>query len=416
MRIACFDPEPRVCGPTNWNFQLREGFRLLGHETHVVSHTKSGKSRKSWGTPQNGGRWWGSAPDLVVKDVDLVATLDSYDMIVLPEIKVPSQDKQAKKLTEQTQTECLPIYVDALLRTRTPWTSALHGSMYPDRDTPFVAKLFESPSRGDYLVTMSEDSVESSTILQTIKWMKAPMPYTPQCAIDDPIVDNRTVGTTGRFIFNKGQPIVALAGVFLPADVIVEIWGSCAVGQGPSPTFLVYEILKDNYHSQAKRYPTSFDPSIGPDGNTVTPFPWDARPPGGALVRYLGNYTSQIGVAKRLSVHVNLTSHGFARGLVEYSTIEAADAGAINIVPEHLSDPQFRMMVVPEFQPFSSPKRIAGEEANATARMVAERIMACLDQPRSWKEEVVRHNRETMRTRNDPRICAQAMIDSAFSR
>jgi hypothetical protein len=413
MRVAILDPEPRVCGPTNWGFQLREGFKLLGHETQLISHTKSGRTRKSWGKPQNGGRWWSSAPDIVVKDEYLVPTLDAYDMIVLPEIKVPSQDKDAKKKGT------LPIYVDALRRTKTPWTSSLHGSFYPTRDVPFVKDLFESPSRGNYLITMSDDSVEdpaTDDIVRTIKWQKAPMPYTPQCAIDDPIVDARTVGTTGRFIFNKGQPIVCLAGVFLPADVTVEVWGSCAVGQGPSPTFIVYEILKEKYGSQAKRYPTTFDPAIGPDGNTVTPFPWDARPPGGALVRYLGNYTNQIGVAKRLGVHVNLTSYKFARGLVEYSTIEAADAGAINIVPKHLSDPQFRMMVIDAFQPFSSPKRIESPEANATAQMVAEKIMTCLDQPKSWKEEVVRHNREVMRTRNDPRICAQAMIDSAFSR
>jgi hypothetical protein len=392
---------------------LREGFKLLGHEAVLISHTKSGRTRKSWGKPQNGGRWWSSAPDLVVKDADLVAVLDSFDMIVLPEVKVPSQDKQAKKENR------LPIYVDALLRTKTPWTSSLHGSFYPTRDVPFVETLFQSPSRGNYLITMSDDSVESDAsdpVIRSIKWHKAPMPYTPQRAIDAPIIDNRTVGTTGRFIFNKGQPIVALAGVFMPQDVTVEIWGSCAVGQGPSPTFLVYEILKEKYHSQAKRYPTSFDPALGEDGNTVTPFPWDVRPPGGALIRYLGNYTNQIGTAERMTVHVNLTSFGFARGLVEYSSIEAADAGALNIVPAHLSDPQFRMMIVPDFQPFSSPKRIESDEANATAQMVAEKIMTCLDTPRSFKDEVVRHNREVIRTRNDPRLCAQAMIDSAFSR
>lgn len=410
MRVAILDPELRVCGPTNWAFQLREGFRLLGHETHLISHTKSGRARKSWGTPVNGGRWWSAAPDFVCKDEYLVQTLDSYDMVVLPEVKVPLQDKQAIKEGR------LPHYVDALRRTKTRWTTALHGSMYPDRDTPFVLQLFESPSRGEYLITMSDDSVTSSTRLQTVKWQKAPMPYTPRCAIDDPIVDNRTVGTTGRFIFNKGQPIVCIAGAFLPADVTVEVWGSCAVGQGPSPTYLVYEILRDKYHAQAKRYPKTFDPAIGPDGNTVTPFPWDARPPGGALVRYLGNYTDQLGTAKRMNVHVNLTSYQFARGLVEYSSIEAADAGALNIVPSHLSDPQFRMMVIEAFQPFSSPKRIESPEANATAKAIADKIMVCLDMPRHQKEEVVRHNREVMRTRNDPRICAQAMLDSAFSR
>lgn len=410
MKVAILDPEPRVCGPTNWAFQLREGFKLLGHETHLISHTKSGKGRKSWGIPNPGGRWWSAAPDFVCKDEYLVQTLDSYDMIVLPEIKVPSQDKQAIKEGR------LPHYVDALRRTKRPWTSALHGSMYPDRDTPFVQQLFESPMRGDHLVTMSWDSVESNTILKSIKWEKSPMPYTPKCAVDDPIVTARTVGTTGRFIFNKGQPIVCLAGAFLPADVTVEVWGSCAVGQGPSPTYIVYEELRDNYEAQAKRYPTFIKEGGTPDGNIVTPYPWDARPKGGALVRYLGNYTDQIGVAKRLGVHVNLTSWQFARGLVEYSTLEAADAGAINIVPQHLSDPLFRMMVIEAFQPFSSPKRISSQEARDTAKLMADKMMVCLDQPQAWKEEVVRHNREVMRTRNDPRICAQAMIDSAFSR
>ena len=87
----------------------------------------------------------------------------------------------------------------------------------------------------------------------------------------------------------------------------------------------------------------------------------------------------------------------------------------MNIVPQHLSDPDFRMMVIEAFQPFSSPKRIASVEAKETAKAMADKMMVCLDMPVEYKRAIVQHNREVMRTRNDPRICAQAMIDSAFS-
>jgi hypothetical protein len=415
VRVAILDPEPRVCGPTNWGFQLREGFRQLGHETQVVSYTKSGKGRKAWGNPIQGGRWWSSAPDLVVKNESLVPVLDSFDMIVLPEVKVPSKDKEALKA------ERLPDYVEALQRTTTRWTSALHGSMYPDRDTPFVEQLFDSPSRGRYLVTMSDASVESSARLQAIEWRLAPMPYTPQRAVDAPIVDTGIVGTTGRFIFNKGQPVVCIAAAFLPPELTVEVWGSCATGLGPSPTFVVYEALLKNFNAQGKRYSNQTEEEAAKyefaHGNIVAPFPWDARPEGGALVRYLGNYSDQLGVASRLQVHINLTGYTFARGLVEYSSLEALDAGSLNIVPEWLSDDRFRMMTVKEseYRVAPSPTRLLRDEGLGIAKMLAEKIKACVNIPLEQRTEIVRHNREVLRERNDPRLCAQAMIDSAFS-
>ena len=127
MRVAILEPEPGVKGPTAWAFRVRYGFQQLGHECDVVSFTKSGKTRASWGKPQPGGRWWSEAPDVVVKTVNLVQTFDTYDMIVLPEIKVPLHDKMAIKESEKTGQDVLPEYVDALRKTKTKWTTSLHG-------------------------------------------------------------------------------------------------------------------------------------------------------------------------------------------------------------------------------------------------------------------------------------------------
>jgi hypothetical protein len=415
MKVAIFEPEPGVKGPTAWAFRLRYGFKKLGHECDVVSFTKSGKTRASWGKPQPGGRWWSEAPDVVVKTANLVETLDSYDMIVLPEIKIPLHDKTAIKAGEGV----LPEYVDALRKTKARWTTSLHGSFYPERDIPFVPQLLESPSRGSMLVTMSEDSAsDSNELFKTMKWIKGPMPYIPRYEIDDPITDEWIVGTSGRFIYNKGQPLIALAGAQLPEHVTVEIWGSCSVGLGPSPTYITYEQLRDNFGAQVKRYAKQADmerPDGRTDGNIITPYAWDARIPGKALVRYLGNYTDPAVIAKRFRVHMNLTAYNFARGLVEYSSLEAADAGAMCIVPEHLSDPQFRMLVLDWYKGSPTQGRLVKEEGLEIIQKVTAAFETCLSISEKDRLDIARHNRGVLRTRNDPAKSAEIMIESAFS-
>jgi hypothetical protein len=349
-----------------------------------------------------------------VKTGDLTEALDSYDMVVLPEIKVPTHDKAALKIGDGA----LPEYVDALRRTKTPWTTALHGSFYPERDTPFVRQLLESESRGSKLVTMSDDSVGSNELFKDIEWIKGSMPYIPRCAIDDPIPMGKIVGTSGRFIYNKGQPVIALAGAQLDPDVTVEIWGSCSVGLGPSPTYIVYEMLRDFYGAQVIRYAKNTAAEKAhpkADGNIITPYPWDARIEGKALVRYLGNYTDPVAVAQRLSVHMNLTSYSFARGLVEYSSLEAADAGSMCVVPGHLSDPQFRMLVLDWYTSSPTQGRLVKPEGQEIIAKVTDAFNTCLAISDADRVEIARHNREVLRVRNDPRKSAEIMIESAFS-
>jgi hypothetical protein len=415
MRVAILEPEPGVKGPTAWAFRMRYGFRELGHECDVVSFTKSGKVRSSWGKPQPGGRWWNEAPDVVVKSANLVELLDKYDMVVLPEIKVPLHDKMAIKAGE----DVIPEYVDALLRTKARWTTSLHGSFYPASTIPFVPRLLEAENRGSMLVTMSDDSAtDSNDLFKGMKWIKGCMPFLPSFAIDDPIPQENIVGTSGRFIYNKGQPLIALAGAQLPEDIVVEIWGSCSVGLGPSPTYITYEQLRDNFGAKVIRYAKQADmdrPDGRKDGNIITPYAWDARIPGKALVRYLGNYTDSAAIASRFKVHMNLTAYNFARGLVEYSTLEAADAGAMCIVPQHLSDPQFRMMVLDWYKGSPTQGRLVKPEGREIIDQVTAAFVKCLEISDSDRLEIARHNREVLRTRNDPRKSAEIMIESAFS-
>lgn len=411
LKIGILEPEPRVCGPTNWAFNLKYGAQQLGHDVDVISFTKSGKSRSSWGTtnPTKGGRWWSAAPDVVVRTEQLRETLDAYDAIILPEIKVPLHDKTAKK------DGVSPDYVRALVETKTPWSTALHGSMYPDKDTPFVPELLSSPSRGEWLVAMAQDSIASSRHFTGVDWVLGPMPYIPKYEIDAPVPTTGVVGTSGRFIFNKGQPIVALSSIYLDPSLTVEVWGACPVGQGPSPTYLIYEVLRDKYNARVKRYATNSSPDW-PDGDIVSPFPWDARPEGGALVRYLGNYVDSAAIAARFEVHVNLTSWTFARGLVEYSSLEAMDAGALGITPRHLSDDQFRMHVLDEL-PTAMPSigKLDSPMAQQLSKRIADEFTTCLSISPEQRLEIAKHNRSVLRTRNDPRETARLMIESALS-
>jgi glycosyltransferase involved in cell wall biosynthesis len=333
-------------------------------------------------------------------------------MIVLPEIKIPLHDKTAIKAGEGV----LPEYVDALRRTKTPWTTALHGSFYPEKDTPFIRQLLESPSRGTSLVTMSDESAKmSNDIFKEMSWLKGTLPYIPRFGIDDPLPSENIVGTSGRFIYNKGQPLIALAGAYLPEDVTVEIWGSCSVGLGPSPTFIVYEQLREHFGAQVKRYPTRINEAKGLDGNIITPYPWDARVEGHSLIRYLGNYIDAAAIASRFKVHMNLTGKNFAQGLVEYSTLEAADAGAMCVVPGHLSDPAFRMMVLDWYENSPTQGRLVSDDGIAIIKKVAEAFETCLQIPENDRIEIARHNRETLRVTNCPKKTAQVMIESAFS-
>lgn len=415
MKVAILEPEPGVKGPTRFAFNLRHGFTELGHECQVVSFTKSGKVRSSWGKAQPGGRWWGDVPDVVVKTAQLVDALDTFDMVVLPEIRVLAHDKDA------TKKGVVPDYVEALRRTKTRWTTALHGTPYIQKEIPFVEKLLDSPSRGGaFITTRDNPESDANDYFSSIKWIRTRLPYLPRHQIDDPVPMTDIVGVTGRFVYNKGQPLAAISGTFLPEWVTMEIWGACSIGMGPSPTYLVYEQLKQHFGATGKRHAVIKEenlnkPGYDEDGNVITPYTWDLKLPDGPAISYLGNYHDPTVVNSRFRVHLNLTAGNFSSGHCEFTTMEALEAGAMCVTPKHLSDTEFQMNIIDYYEKSPSHAKLIEPDALALAQRIAGSVMESLAIPTDQRLEIAKHNRAMLRDINSPARTAQAMIDGAFA-
>lgn len=432
MRIAIFDADPRVCGPSSWSGHMREGMRRLGHECYTVGATKSGKTHSHWGNVKPGGKWWTSAPDIVVKQDVLHHEFDKFDLILLPEPKVPLADKLALKergvaekemaelgedwVQKKSNPNALPFYIEALSKTRTPFTTALHGNPYNDRNSPFAGEVLSLPNFTGTIIGHTAPLRTVSDAIAQYPQVDIPLPYTTRVDVDADYPVNRTVGITGRFMFNKGSHILGLAGQYLPPDITVEIWGSCSTGRGPNLTFNLYEYLKPIAGKNYKRYHNSDmnHPKANEDGNIVQPFPFDVRPEGGALVRYLGNYTDAVEVCSRLMVHTNLTADRYTSGM-EFSTMEALDAGSLCITQDNVSsDPAYRTLVMRGWNGPAGSVKTAFEKRPEETKQVAEKVMEVFDyfstNPDAHRE-VVRHNRQALRDNCSPELVAKRVLD-----
>lgn len=438
MKIAIFEPDPRVCGPSSWAYHLRDGYRMLGHTADVVTATKSGKAHAHFGNVKPGGKWWSVAPDRVARIDDCHNMLNDYDLVILPEPKSPLADKQTekhnKKVDEQwdeyfaqegaDQTlerkgKQLPWYVESLAKSTTTFTTALHGNVYAGRYAPFAKTILELPNFCGKLIVHSKYSWESDQFIASVPGFTSVLPYKMRHAIDDPFPrGGRTAGITGRFMFNKGSHIPGLAATMLDPSVTIEIWGSCSTGRGPSLTFNLYEALKPLAGKNYKRYHNSDmnHPKANEDGNIVQPFPYDVRPEGGALVRYLGNYTDPVAVCERLNVHIDLTGKKYSGGLTEFVTMEAMDAGSICITPPHVSNPDYRTFVLEGFTDPPGSVASAIKKPEVT-EMTVDAINKCLqwnDQPESAHRELVEHNREMLKKNASPDVIGQNILDQVL--
>ena len=409
-----YEPDPRVCGPLSWAGHLRFGFESLGHEVKQVSSTKSGKPRKGWGTPAWGGHWWSSTPDLVVRDEQLGRALADFDLVVLPEPKSPAEDKLAVKEKRW------PLYYTALWQSKTKFTTAYHGNNYDDKSAPFMRYLFEMPNFAGKVLSHSERSRTSSELAASVPYYSLPLPYRPRKEIGDPFPVNSTVGTTGRFMFNKGTLLVALAARHLGSADTVELWGSCSTGLGTSATYDCYKVLLPDaaaykrYGDQEEKLAKG-DPNVTEHGNTIRPFHWDVRLTNGVLVRYLGNYVDPVGVASRLGVHVNLTGYKYSGGLVEFSTLEAMDAGSLCVTPNHVSDDRYRTSRVGVTDPpgtLKAAEKIPDVIHDVAARIDSVSAFAATNAP--GHAEIVQHNREMLRQISDPAMIAARILEESL--
>jgi glycosyltransferase involved in cell wall biosynthesis len=343
VRVAVFEPVPRLCGVTAYAFHVVEGLRALGHEADVVSFTKSGRpyavARRD-GRPRDGWRWYHRTPDVVRPWSTGAATLDGYDLVLLNEPKCGALD------TVGTKERRLPDYLEVLSRTRTPWTSVLHdNAAYRPDKAQFLPAALELKNFTGVLVECQVGAYES------IRWADADryvrkvlswpwLPYVPQFDGMTPVADRPpVVGMTGRMTSTKRYPSLLSVADRVPSPYEVRIYGGEAGGAAPAATYNWYEMLATHHGWTGLRgtpaeknvHRTNAIGNWAPMSSTT---PYGMRHPDGGVIRYMGPYQDLAAVYDDIQVYVSLSTPDLITKL-EYTIIEGLDAGCVVVTPPY---------------------------------------------------------------------------------
>lgn len=337
MKIAVFEPHTRLCGVTKWTFDVAAGFRDLGHECDVVSFTKSGKARKSGVQRFNGWYWWHEEPSRMGTWLQAGKILDEYDLIVLNEPKNGTEDREAVRYGID------PWYIGALRRTKTPWMTILHAPQYDSKRAPYLTNCLEAGNFTGFVVEHQGGSYESGAyafegrVKKMTRW-----PWLPYRMVGRPegVIAAAGVVVAGRSTPVKGHVTLAAYADQFPPGWQAILAGSESGGMGPAYSFLIYEQLTQHQGWTGQRTgrpgKASKPDQWGNSGDKLQAIPWWATK-GEHVVQYTGSYDDAVGLYAQYGVAINLTAKSFACG-VEYSILEAMDAGSVVIAPAHCMD------------------------------------------------------------------------------
>lgn len=414
-RIAIYDPEPRVCGPSTWAHHLKAGFQELGHHCDVVVLTRSGKPSIRWGEDgmRHGIRWWSQVPDRVEKDVNGGIIFDSYDGVVLADVRTMLQDKEALKGRTRLNPEW-PDYLAVLSRSQSPFTFALHGNLYPPSEVPFAARLIGLPNFTGHAITHSPDSPKASMeIWPNVVWHEAKLPYRIKKR-DDPraVSPGSAIGMTGRYVPNKGHHLLAMttASKLLQFGRDIELWGACSIGNGPSQSYKTFEVLTQTLGLKGERH--GEQPWTPSGGNLIRPYPWEVQVPDGPQIAYKGGYVHPVETAERLHVHVDLTAFNFSRQ-IEYAHLEAIDAGCRLVSVTSMWDPRFvGVNLNPIERMFGESKLINSAEGKDLMTRVAEAVEASVVLSETQAADHAAHNRGVAQRVHDPATSASVFLEA----
>lgn len=442
MRVAVYEPRPRTCGVTSYSFHVRDGFRALGHEADVVSFTKSGKPRRPDAIPNarlHTWNWWTEACDVYARLDEAHTVFDGYDLIYLNEPKHGSLDREAVREGKKAEDpNHLPTYIEILQKTKTPWMSALHAPLYQPAKAPFLAEALSAGNFLGKLIVHQQGTDEGMApgMLDAVSLLPYPwVPYVPSLAIDAPLPPLGRVITHGRFTENKGGPTVAaVAETALPEGWELEMHGAVSGGNGPSSSYVVFEVMNNNgwrgeRKGQLDYYKYPKDEVLNNWGDIISGWPWYVEKDG-RRVSYHGGYLNGVEVAGRGAVACALTSPKFARGF-ELTALEAIDAGSTLVMPAYAlwADDNHRVRSLQHFErtltmgQTKTANQVQGQgnwrwdrfSPAAKAELiqgVRETCEATRDNP-TWRQEVVQHNREVLRSHHDPATFAQYILDNA---
>lgn len=340
MKLAVFDPRPRMCGPTQYGFAIRDAFISQGFDADVVSFTKSGKPTSWWGAARTdvGFSSWGEVPNVVAKWSEAASVLKGYDLVFLTEPRCPPLDRLCEKkgLGE-------PPYVRAVLGCKVPWATRLGGPLYDEKRAPYLGSLLQR----EPLFVMSQ----RKSFARSGAWAGL-----PGCSvIKDPYMhfrhgngysDKRAVGSVGRVMPQKGAHTLLAFAKILPLPV--KVMGASSTGMGATFSFKLTNMMRH------LGYDVTIDEPPGVSINTKRkrPMPWVASMKHNGrerVARYTGAYADGVKAAERVGVWVSLTSKSFSYAL-ERSTMEAMDAGCLMVLPKHLAEPGMAAIVLEEFE------------------------------------------------------------------
>lgn len=342
MKVAVYEPFPRMCGVTKWTFEVAQGFRSLGHEADVVSFTLSGrarvtnKQRRAFGSIGGGWHWWPEKPDRTEKYEDAAAVLDEYDLIVLNEPKNGTIDRDTKRL----QTE-LPKYAEVLAKTKTPWMTILHAPQYDKKRAPYLDRVLEAGNFTGVVIEHQGKSYESGAWAfdGRIKLVQ-PWPWLPYSRHTEPSTVQRgwKVGLGGRMTPNKGSATLAYVSDGFPSHLTTHLFGTESGGAAPASSYFLWEALTKNGNWRGVRRGEQTEPDEwGNYGDKIYCWPWwvaQENELGNHIIEFTAGYDNQFDAWAECAIGVNLTGSNFAVGL-EYTSLEAMDAGCAIILPAY---------------------------------------------------------------------------------
>lgn len=348
MRIAVFEPYPRMCGVSAWTWHAAQGFRDLGHHCDVVTFTKSGKPRKTTSIRRDGftfamgWQWWHEAADVTGKFSDAADILDKYDLIVLNEPKNGTADRDAanppKDKDGNRPPAVIPEYIKALAGSKTPWMTILHAPQYDATRGKYLETCLDAGNFTGFVIEHQPGSYESGAwafdgrVKKIQQWPWLPYRLRP---LGTDVPRYRIIGMTGRMIPNKGPAVLAYHADRFPVGWRTRLHGAESGGHGPAVSFGIYEALA-RHHGWTGRRVGQKEPAvddIGNSGDMIHQWPWWLEKDGRTL-EYVATYNDTRFVWQQCAVAVNLTQKKFAVGL-EYTMLEAMEAGCAVVMPTY---------------------------------------------------------------------------------
>lgn len=303
MKIAVFDPWPRVCSQTKWAFDVAHGFRSFGFHTDVVSFTKSGR-------PKAGKRGWQQPVDVCDKWSHAIEVLETYDLVVLNEPKCGVADANSVGV--------MPEYVDVMRLITTPWTTALHAPHYSDDQAVWLDALMESDSFSRFVLEHHPGSYDSgvSAFGGRVRLIQ-PWPWLPYHRRSVDVLDRAPrqwmISTGGKMTHNSGHIEFAHLAGYLPAGYTKALHG---IDESSLSRTLYRQLSRQGWAG-----------SHDTKGRTW----WleQENDLGHHVLHYTADYHT-LGVWEQTAIAVSLTPSP----LVGYTVLEAMDAGCVIVVDD----------------------------------------------------------------------------------